>query len=128
MSQKSILKEKSFDFAVRIIHLYKYLKKNHGEYVISQQVLKAGTSIGALIREAEFAESRTDFSHKLNIGLKESNETTYWLELLAASGFISKKMFKSIYADATSILRMLVSSIKTIKNTVTKAKNPNYIG
>ncbi len=115
MSQKSILKEKTFRFAVRIINLCKFLKKKHGEYIISQQILRSGTAIGALVREAEFAESRLDFRHKLNIGLKEANESVYWLELLEASGFITRKMFESIITDATEILKMLVSSIKTLK-------------
>ncbi|HUR67168.1 MAG TPA: four helix bundle protein [Chitinophagaceae bacterium] len=118
MSQDSILKTKSFDFAVRIINLYKYLKKKHGEYIISQQILKAGTAIGALIREAEFAESRKDFGHKLTIGLKEANETVYWLELLFATEFIDKKMFDSIHTEAISLLKMLVASVKTIKSKI----------
>lgn len=115
MSRDSILKTKSFDFAVRIINLYKYLKKQHGEYVVSQQILRAGTSIGALIREAEFAESRKDFMHKLYIGLKEANESIYWLELLHKTGYISKKMFDSMLKDGQELLKMLVSSVKTIK-------------
>jgi four helix bundle protein len=115
MSKDSILKKKSFDFAVRVINLYKYLKKKNGEYVVSQQILKAGASIGALVREAEFAESRKDFMHKLYIGLKEANESIYWLELLFVTGFINKKMFDSMHKDATEILKMLVSSVKTIK-------------
>ena len=77
MSHESVLKAKSFDFAVRIIKLYGFLKQNHSEYELSQQLLRAGTSIGALIREAEHAESRKDFVHKLNIGLKEANESIY---------------------------------------------------
>ncbi len=116
MSQKSILKTKSFDFAVRIINLYKYLKKRHGEYIKGQQILKAGTSIGALIREAEFAESRNDFKHKLNIGLNEANESVYWLQLLYAMQYINKKMFESMFQDANELLKMLVASIKTLKN------------
>ncbi len=115
MSSNSILKSKSFDFAIRIINLYKYLKKKHGEYIISQQIIKAGTSIGALVREAEFAESRKDFLHKLNISLKEANESVYWLELLYATGYINKKMFDSMINDAIQLLKMLISSVKTVK-------------
>jgi four helix bundle protein len=115
MSRESVLKKKSFDFAVRVINLYKYLKKKHGEYVVSQQLLRSGTSVGALVREAEFAESRKDFMHKLYIGLKEANESVYWLELLFATEFINKKMFESMHNDATAILKILVSSVKTIK-------------
>lgn len=115
MGRESVLKKKSFDFAVRVINLYKYLKKEHGEYVVSKQILRAGTAIGALVRESEFAESRKDFMHKLYIGLKEANESIYWLELLFETGFISKEMFESMNKDATEILKMLVSSVKTIK-------------
>ncbi len=115
MSNDSILKIKSFDFAVRVINLYKYLTKRHGEYIVSQQILKAGTSIGALIREAEFAESRKDFKHKLYIGLKEANESIYWLQLLYATDYLNKKMFESMLSDANELLKMLISSIKTIK-------------
>ncbi|TAL45743.1 MAG: four helix bundle protein [Chitinophagaceae bacterium] len=113
MSRESILKTKRFDFAVRIIKLYKFLKKNHSEYELSQQLVRSGTSIGALIREAEHAESRKDFIHKLNIGLKEANECVYWLELLYATDYITKRMFESMIKDATELLKMLISSVKT---------------
>jgi four helix bundle protein len=116
MSRDSVLKSKSFAFAIRIINLYKYLKKKHGEYIISQQIIRAGTSIGALIREAEYAESSKDFMHKLYIGIKEANESIYWLELLHATGYIDKKMYESMEADAIELLKMLISSIKTIKS------------
>jgi four helix bundle protein len=116
MSRESILKTKSFGFAVRIIKLYKFLKKNHNEYELSQQLVRSGTAIGALIREAEHAESKKDFTHKLNIGLKEANETVYWLELLYATDYITKKMFESISKDGTELLKMLISSVKTSKS------------
>jgi len=118
MSQDSILKIKSFNFAVRAIKLYQYLKKKYGEYEIAQQVIRAGTSIGALVREAEFAESRKDFIHKLYIGLKEANEVNYWLELLYATEYINKKMVDSMKKDAGEILKMLVSSVKTVKRAI----------
>jgi four helix bundle protein len=120
MSRESILKTKSFDFAVRIIKLYKYLKKTHSEYELSQQVLRAGTSVGALIREAEHAESRKDFLHKLNIGLKEINEVIYWLDLLWATSFINKRMHGSMKSDGEEILKMLIASIKTTKARIKK--------
>jgi four helix bundle protein len=116
MSRDSVLKQKSFDFAVRIIKLYRYLKKNHSAYELSQQLIRCGTSIGALVREAEYAESRKDFIHKLSIGLKEANESVYWLELLFATQYISKKMFDSMIKDGTEILKMLISSVKTSKS------------
>ncbi len=120
MSNNSILKAKSFDFAVRIINLYKYLKKKHSEYDLSQQLLRSGTSVGALIREAEFAESRNDFKHKLKIGLKEANESVYWLQLLYATDYINRKMSDSIIADAEELLKMLIASVKTIESRPSK--------
>ena len=116
MSHNSILRTKSFDFAVRIIKLYKFLKKQHSEYELSNQLLRSGTAVGALIREAEHAESRKDFSHKLTIGLKEANESIYWLELLFATDYINKKMFDSLIKDSAELLKMLIASVKTIKN------------
>jgi four helix bundle protein len=115
MSRDSVLKAKSFEFAVRIINLYKYLKKKQSEYDLSAQNLRSGRSVGALIREVEYAQSRKGFFHKLNIGLKEINETLYWLELLCVTAFITKKMFESMYQDGEEILKMLISSTKTIK-------------
>jgi len=116
MGRESILKQKSFDFAVRIVNLYKFLKTKQREYVVSQQLFRSGTAIGALIREAEHAESRKDFSHKLNIGLKEANESIYWLELLFVTEYINKKMFDSMIKDATELLKMLIASVKTTKS------------
>jgi four helix bundle protein len=115
MSKESILKIKSFDFAVRIIKLYKYLQKTYSEYELSQQILRAGTSVGAIIREVEHAESRKDFLHKLNIGLKEINECVYWLDLLFVTNYVSKKMYDSMKKDSEELLKMLIASIKTIK-------------
>lgn len=116
MSHNSVLKIKSFDFAVRIIKLYKFLKKQHSEYELSNQLLRSGTSVGALIREAQHAESRKDFSHKLSISLKEANESIYWLELLYATEYINKRMFDSMIKDATELLKMLIASVKTTKS------------
>lgn len=115
MRKKNILKEKTFAFAVRIIKLYKYLKSNHNEYILSKQIIRSGTSIGALIRESENAESKKDFIHKLNISLKETDETQYWLELLYETEFITKKMFDSINSDVEELIKMLVASVKTTK-------------
>jgi four helix bundle protein len=107
MSKESILKAKSFDFAIRVIKLNQYLRQKHSEFQLSQQILRAGTSVGAMIREAEHAESRKDFLHKLNIGLKEMNECGYWLDLLFAT--------ESIKKDSAELLKMLIASIKTTK-------------
>jgi four helix bundle protein len=113
--KRNVLKDKSFAFAVRMVNLYKYLKKQHGEYIISQQLIRSGTSIGALIREAEHAESTKDFIHKLNIGLKEANESKYWLDLLVATDFLTKSMFESLNKDCEELLKLLIASVKTSK-------------
>ena len=109
------MKTKSFRFAVRIIKLSDYLKKNHKAYELAGQVFRSGTAIGALIREAHFGESRKDFIHKLHIALKEANETMYWLELGAVAGYFSKKMFESLSADDEELIKILTASIKTAK-------------
>jgi four helix bundle protein len=116
----NIVKQKSFSFAVRIIKLYKYLGDSKKEYILSKQILRSGTAIGALVRESEYAESKKDFIHKLHIGLKEANETLYWLELLNETNFITLKMFESIKVDCEELMKLLTSIIKTSK------KNINY--
>lgn len=115
MAKENVLKVKSFDFGVRIVNLHKFLKKEYNEFVISQQVVASGTSIGALIREAEHAESTKDFLHKLNIGSKEANESKYWLDLLSATNFINKKMYDSLNKDCEELLKLLIASVKTTK-------------
>ncbi len=110
------LKNKSFAFALRIIKLYQYLTEEKKEYVLSKQLLRSGTSIGALVRESEYAESKADFIHKLSIALKEANESEYWLELLYQSNYIGEKGYNSIIFDLKEILKILISSIKTSKN------------
>lgn len=93
--RENILRTKSFDFALRIIKLFQYLSEDKKEYVLSKQLLRSGTSIGANIRESEHAQSRADFIHKLSISLKEANETDYWIELLFKSGYLEEKEYKS---------------------------------
>jgi four helix bundle protein len=114
--RQSILKEKSFEFAVRVVNLYKYLCDNKKEHVLSKQLLRSGTAIGAMVHEAIFAESKSDFVHKMAIAQKEIHETIYWLELLKATEFISNKEFESINIDAVEIIKMITSSIKTTKS------------
>jgi len=99
----SLLKQKSYDFALRIIKFYKYLSDEQKEYILSKQVMRSGTAIGALVSEAEFAQSKADFINKLSIALKEANETEYWLRLLKDSSFLSNQMFDSIEPDITDI-------------------------
>ncbi|MBD3792468.1 MAG: four helix bundle protein [Campylobacterales bacterium] len=113
--KKDLLRNKSFSFALRIVKLSKYLQEEHKEYILSKQIFRSGTAIGALIREAQYAQSKADFLHKLMIALKEANETEYWLLLLKESEFISIKMFESIYPEVDELLKLLISSTKTIK-------------
>ena len=113
--ENSILRNKSFQFALRTIKLSQYLQNRHKEYILSKQVLRSGTAIGALIREAQYAQSKADFLHKLTIALKEANETEYWLLLLSESNYIDEKMFNSIYPDIKELLKLLISSTKTVK-------------
>ena len=114
--KESILKVKSYNFAIRIVKLYQFLTKEKKEFVLSKQILKSGTAIGALIREAEFAQSKADFINKMNIALKEANETIYWLEILKDTGYIDDKLFKSLNNDCEELIKMLVSTVKTSKN------------
>jgi four helix bundle protein len=109
------LKEKSFALAIRIVKLYQYLTEMKKEFIMSKQLLRSGTNPGAMVREAENAESSNDFIHKLSIALKETGETLYWLELLHFSGFLSEHEYKSIHSDTTEIGKLLTSSIKTKK-------------
>ncbi len=111
----SPLKEKSFAFAIRIVKLYQYLSEQKEESIMSKQILISGTAIGALVREAQQAESRADFIHKLAIALKEGNETDYWLDLLKETNYINKKEHESIKTDILELLKLLTSIIKTTK-------------
>ena len=113
--KKNVVLEKSKAFALRIIKLYQYLCETKREFVLSKQVLRSGTSIGANIKEATFGQSTADFYSKLHISFKEAAETEYWLELLHESGYISDKDFESIYADCQSILRLLSSITQSQK-------------
>ena len=97
--KKNIIKEKSFDFAVRILRLYQYLSSNKKEYVLSKQLLRSGTSVGAMVRESEYSESKADFIHKLAIAQKESNETEYWLFLLIDTDYFTKGQMNSILEE-----------------------------
>lgn len=109
------LNEKSFSFSLRIIKLFKYMQNNHKEYILSKQLLRSGTAVGALIREAKYAQSKADFLNKLMVALKEANETKYWLELLHQSDSIDQAMYKSIEPEINELLKLLISSTKTVK-------------
>ncbi len=120
---KSILKDKSFQFALRIIKLNKFLTEEKREYVMSKQILRSGTSIGANIREAQNAQSTADFIHKLSISQKECDETMYWLELLNQSEYITEEEFNSLHLNANELLKMLRSAIITSKNKLQKTNS-----
>jgi four helix bundle protein len=112
---KSILRNKSYVFAIRIVKLSQFLQTDKKEFVLSKQVLRSGTAIGALVREAEFAQSKADFIHKLHIALKEANETEYWLSILFDTGYIEKALTESLVVDCKELIALLVTSIKTLK-------------
>jgi four helix bundle protein len=97
------------------VKLAKFLQEEKREFVLSKQVLRSGTAIGALVREAEHAESKPDFAHKMNIALKEASETLYWLDLLHQSGYSADESFESIRKDSEELLKLLVSIVKTTK-------------
>lgn len=115
MGTNNIIHDKSYTFALRIINVYKLISSNHKEYVLSKQVLRSGTSIGALIKESEHAQSHADFINKMNIALKEANETRYWLNLLKDSEYLDNKSFDSIHKDCTELISILASIVKTAK-------------
>ena len=121
MNEKDkIYKEKFIAFAIRMVKLKNYLNEQKHEYNIADQIQRSGTAIGANHREATFAESDLDFIHKLQIAQKECGETIYGLELLKATEYISEEQFNSLYADAEEIMRMLTSSIMTLKQRLNK--------
>jgi len=113
--RKNIVREKSFQFAIRIVNLYRFLIANQKEYVLPKQLLRSGTSVGAQLFEAENAQSRSDFIHKLSIAQKEINETMYWLNLMHSTGYLTEIEYKSIFADAEEIKKLLTAIIKKLK-------------
>jgi four helix bundle protein len=116
--KENILKIKSMNFAIRIVNVYKHLCQEKNEYVMSKQLLRSGTAIGALQREAEHAESKPDFIHKYAIAQKECNETIYWLELLYKTNFLTESEYNSIANDAAELIKIITSSLKTVKNSL----------
>lgn len=115
MNQNTVL-EKSMRFAVRIVKLYQHLTAERHEYVLSKQVLRSGTSIGANIKESKYAQSDADFVSKLSIALKEAGKTEYWLELLYHTDYVTTAQYESLNADCIELIKLLTSIIKTKKN------------
>ena len=112
---ENVIELKSFDFAIRIVNLYKHLTTVKKEYILSKQLLCSGTSIGANVAEAEQAQSKADFVSKLNIALKETAETKYWIKLLKATEFLSIRESNSLLSDCVELEKLLVSIIKSSK-------------
>lgn len=114
--KESVLRDKSYAFAIRIVLTVKELQKEKKEFVLTKQLLRSGTAVGALISEAEFGQSKADFIHKLSIALKEANETKYWLNLLHDTDYLSEEAFFEHRRDCMELIKILVSSIKTLKS------------
>jgi four helix bundle protein len=112
------IKKKSFGFAIRVVRLYQFLTEKKKEFVLSKQLLRSGTAVGALICEAEHAESKSDFKHKMSIAQKEINESIYWLELLKETKYLTNKQFEDLNNDAVEIIKMLTSIIKSAKSNI----------
>ncbi len=123
MTLNSPIEKRAYQFALRIVKAYKYLTRQQSEFVLSKQMLRSGTSIGAMMREAKFAQSRADFVSKTSIALKEANETLYWIELLHDSEYIDDKTFESIHNEANEIISILASIVKTTKENSEKYDN-----
>lgn len=115
MMSKNVIQEKSFQFSIQIIRICGELSKTRKEFVLSKQLIRSGTSVGALVRESAYAESRRDFVHKLGIALKEINETIYWLDLLNTSEILSDKESNALRLQANEIRKILSSIILTTK-------------
>lgn len=115
MKKDSLLRSKSYSFAVRVVKLCKFLHDEKKEYILSKQIIRSATSIGASICEAEYAQSNLDYIHKFSISLKEANETLYWLSLLKDTDYLEIRLFESLYKDCNELVSMLVSTIKTLK-------------
>jgi four helix bundle protein len=111
----NVIKRKSFDFALEIVEVCKVLVEEKREFVLTKQVLRSGTAVGALVRESEHSESKKDFIHKLAIALKEANETEYWLELLYRANYLPEEVYQKLIKDIKELLRILISIVKTSK-------------
>ena len=112
---ESILATKSLNFAIRVVNCVRFLQTEKNEYVMSKQILRSGTSIGANIHEALYAQSKADFASKLSISLKEASETTYWLTLLNKTDYLTSELYKSLRVDVDEIIKMIIASLKTVK-------------
>ena len=113
---ESVLATKSLNFAIRMVNCVRFLQCEKNEHIMSKQILRSGTSIGANIHEALYAQSKADFTSKLSISLKEASETAYWLTLLNKTEYLTSELYKSLRADVDEIIKMIIASLKTIKD------------
>ncbi|MBR5611616.1 MAG: four helix bundle protein [Bacteroidaceae bacterium] len=120
MITDNVTQDKSYRFAIRIVKAYRYLINEQKEFVLSKQLLRSGTAIGALVREGVHAQSRPDFLNKMNVALKEAYETEYWISLLYDTGYISEEMYQSIHEDCIELVKLLSSTVKTMKDSLGK--------
>lgn len=118
MKESNIIADKSFQFAIRIVNLFKYLSVKKREHLLSRQILRSGTAVGANVEEAIGARTRKEFANILTIAYKEARETKYWLRLLHETGYIDKKSFDSVFKDCEELCKILGSIIKTTKQTL----------
>ena len=114
--KKNVVKDKSYQFSIRIVRLCQRLQKERNEYVLSKQLLRSGTAPGAMVREAEHAQSKADFINKMSIGLKEINESIYWINLLYDTDYVEIDDYESLIADAEEVLKLFISIVKSSKN------------
>ncbi len=119
IGKENVLKDKSYKFSIRIVKFYQFFSKQKNEYVISKQVLRSGTSVGAMIEEANQAESKADFIHKLSIANKEANETHYWLRLIKDTELIKEDVLP-LLKDCEELMKLLTTIIKTTKKNINK--------
>ena len=120
MITDNVTQDKSYRFAIRIVKAYRYLINEQKEFVLSKQLLRSGTAIGALVREGVHVQSRPDFLNKMNVALKEAYETEYWISLLYDTGYISEEMYQSIHEDCIELVKLLSSTVKTMKDSLGK--------
>lgn len=120
MEKDNVVLNKSYAFAIRVVNAYKFLVNTQKEFVLSKQLLRSDTAIGALLRESVHAQSRADFLNKINIALKEANEAEYWLLILHDTGYLKDQIFESMITDCRELIALLVTIVKSLKETIKK--------
>jgi len=120
LDKENIVLNKSYAFAIRVVNAYKFLTTTQKEFVLSKQLLRSGTAIGALLKESVHAQSRADFLNKVNIALKEANETEYWLLILHDTDYLEDQVFDSMVSDCRELIALLVTIVKSLKETIRK--------